>query len=189
MKKQLTTTALLMAIFFTTNAQTDFERKGFVFGAAVGFSSVKLSGAGISDRYQVGISAPNMKLGTMISPRTALFLVLPGSVYSQKWDGRKRDRGFEGIVPSVQFWATDRFWLLGGAGLGMDAPAFYDIKDASERKFYFGGAALAGAGFEFWRRGKMALDLQGRMHFGNVKKDDGRLKGIAFSLSVGCNFY
>lgn len=125
----------------------------------------------------------------MISPRTALLLYLPGTVYAYKNEGRERDRGFESIVPAVQYWVGDLLWLLGGVGLGLDAPAFYDIKEETERKFYFGTAALAGVGYELWRKGRFALDLQGRVHYGNAKLPKGRRDGLAFSLLVGFNFY
>ncbi len=184
---------LFIGFFFAATAQSSgkkpLERKGFIFGGAVGISSVKLSAPNFWAEKQGGLSIPNLKFGAMISPRTALILYLPGTVYRYKWNDRERDRGFEGIVPSVQYWVGDRFWLLAGAGLGMDAPAFYDIKNETERKFYFGGTALAGAGYEILQRGNFALDLQGRAHFGNANTPDGNRKGVAFSLLLGFNFY
>jgi hypothetical protein len=177
----------------SANAQSPdkkpFERKGFIFGGAVGASYINLSAPNFSSEKQLGLSFPNLKFGKMITPRTALLLCLPGTVYRYKWSERERDRGFEAIVPAVQFWPFDRFWLLAGAGLGMDAPAFYDIKNEAERKFYFGGAALAGAGYQIFQHGRFALDVQGRVHFGNINTPDGNKKGVAFSLLVGFNFY
>lgn len=170
-------------------AQTSPVRDGFFMGAAVGSSSVSLSSNLIGSHKQGGGTLPNLKFGWMLNRKTALTVVLPGTVYKFKWEGRERDRGFEGIIPSAQFWATNRFWLLGGAGLGMDAPTFYDIKGASERKFYFGAAGLAAAGFEIWRRGDFALDLQARAHFGFVSAAEGRREGIAFSILLGANWY
>lgn len=179
----------ILSFSTTARAQQHVERKGFIFGAAAGISPVKLSSPSVSDKKQVGFSVPNFKVGGMVSPRLALVLYLPGTVYTQKWSGRTRDRGFEGIVPSAQFWATDRFWVLGGAGLGMDAPAFYDIKNASERKFYFGGAVLASAGFEIFQRRTFAVDVQGRVHFGTAKIHEETMKNMAVSLLLGINFY
>lgn len=184
---------LLLCFCFSATAQTPntkpFERKGFVFGGAIGISSLQLSSSSISEAKQVGLSFPNFKFGTMVSPRMAILLSLPGTVYQYKWGDRQRDRGFEGILPSVQYWLLDRLWLLGGAGLGLDAPAFYDIKEASERKFYFGTAALAGAGYEVLRRGRFVLDMQGRVHFGSINAPEGRRNGLAFNLMFGFNFY
>ncbi len=170
-------------------AQNGFERKGFFFGGAFGASRVSLSASAASGFPQAGLSAPNLKFGRMISPKTGAAVLLLGSVYRQDWSGRVRDRGFEGIVPSLQFWPKSRWWLLGGAGLGMDAPAFYDIKDATERKFHFGAAAAIGTGWEVFRRGRFALDMQARAHFGRIGAPEGQRDGSAFSLLLGLNWY
>jgi hypothetical protein len=169
--------------------QQPFERKGFIFGTAFGGGAIALSSDLIGEDAQFGGTFPNLKSGAMVSPKTAVVLLLPGTVYRYKWGERERDRGFEGFFPSVQYWVKDRWWLLGGTGLGMDAPAFYDIKDASERKFYFGPAAVVGTGYELWRRGRFALDLQGRAQFGSIATPEGQRKGMAFSLLVGVNWY
>lgn len=185
---------LFAGISLSLHAQTagpkTFERKGFIFGGALGISYIQLSApAGFSDDKQVGLSFPNLKFGAMLTPRTALLLYLPGTVYTYKNEGRERSRGFEGMIPSVQYWAGERLWLLAGVGLGMNAPAFYDIKDESERKFYFGTAALAGAGYEVFRKGRFALDVQGRIHYGQINLPDRKEKGVAFSVMVGVNWY
>ena len=178
-------------LFSTLNAQKNntFERKGFVFGTALGVSALSLKFQNKPTQNEIALSFPNFKIGAMISPNTALILYLPGSIYTYKNEGRERDRGFEAITPSVQYWFRDRFWVLGGAGLGMDAPAFYDIKNETERKFYFGGSALAATGYEVWRKGKCTLDLQARVHYGTAKFPEGVRSGLAFSIMVGFNWY
>lgn len=182
---------LLPMLFSTLNAQNqnNFERKGFIFGTALGLSSLNLIFINKPSQNETSLSFPNFKIGTMISPKTALILYLPGSIYTFKNEGRERDRGFEAITPSLQYWLKGRFWILGGAGLGMDAPAFYDIKNETERKFYFGGSALAGTGYEVWRKGKCALDLQARVHYGTAKFPEGVRSGLAFNFMVGFNWY
>ena len=125
----------------------------------------------------------------MISKRTALVLCLPGSIYTYKGIGRQRDRGFEGIIPSVQYWVKDRWWVLGGAGLTLDAPAFYDIKTEDETKFYFGASMLVGTGYEVWRTGKFAMDIQARLHYGKASVIEGTREGLAFNVLVGFNWY
>lgn len=192
MKTQL---VLLLFISLVTiaNAQNStenkIERKGFLFGAAVGISSVHLTFSSHADQNEVTASFPNFKIGSMISKRAALLLYLPGSLYNSANDGRNRVRGFEAIIPSVQYWLGDRLWLLGGVGLGMDAPAFYDIKDEGERKFYFGHAATAGVGYEVWRKGKFAMDFQSRIQYGTSNRPEGKSSGLAFGLLVGFNLY
>jgi hypothetical protein len=183
---------LFLIIFFNTlNAQNqnNFERKGFIFGTALGLSSLSLKFPNKPTQSETSLSFPNFKIGAMISPKTALILYLPGSIYTYKNEGRERDRGFEAITPSLQYWFKDRFWVLAGAGLGMDAPAFYDIKNETERKFYFGGSALAGTGYEVYRKGKFALDLQARLHYGTAKFPEGTRSGLAFNLMIGFNWY
>lgn len=183
----------IIAFCFSAGAQQPdhkkFERKGILLGGALGVSSLRLSSPAFPEDRQMGFSLPNIKIGAMLSPRLAMLLYLPGTVYTYKWGGRQRDRGFEGIVPSVQYWAGNRLWLLGGVGLGMDAPAFYDIKDKEERRFYFGTSALAGAGYELWRKERFTLDVQGRVHYGEANTPDGKRKGLAFSILLGLNFY
>jgi hypothetical protein len=187
MRSKIAVFLLFSAAFLS--AQTSFERKKFFFGASFGTSYLSLSSDLIGDENTFGGSAPNMKFGWMISQKTAVAVLLPGTVYSFKSQGRVRDRGFEGIIPVVQLWPKDRWWIMGGGGLGMDAPAFYDIKDESERKFYFGAAAVAGTGFEIWRRKHFALDIQGRAHMGFVDAPEGRRNGMAFSVLLGVNWY
>jgi hypothetical protein len=174
----------------TLGAQTvQPARSGFVFAAAAGVSALRLHAPAQPSETFVNASAPNFKIGWMVNERTALLLYLPGSLYKLKTDGRTRDRGFEGFVPSVQYWFTPRCWILGGAGAGMDAPAFYDIKNETERKFYFGAAALAATGFDVYKRNTFAVDVQARLHYGTANLPNGRQSGTAFSLLIGINWY
>lgn len=180
---------VLTGIICTTNAQQSFERKGFIFGTAVGISSIRLSTTSLPTETQGSLSFPNFKIGKMISKRAALVLYLPGSIYSFKGTGRQRDRGFEGIIPSAQCWIKERWWILGGAGLTLDAPAFYDIETEDERKFYFGPSLIVGTGYEIWRQGKFALDIQSRIHYGQATVPEGIRKGLAFNFMIGFNWY
>lgn len=172
-----------------TYSQNSFDRGGFIFGAAAGVGRLSLSSDLTGEATITGLSFPNFKIGTMVSTHAAVVLMLPGTVYPFNWDGRSRDRGFEGIIPSFQFWPLDRWWILGGVGLGLESPAFYDIKDASERKFYFGPGVLAGTGYEIWRKASVAFDLQGRVHYGNISAPEGKREGFSINLMVGVNWY
>ncbi|MFN0275984.1 MAG: hypothetical protein ACKVPJ_09580 [Chitinophagales bacterium] len=165
------------------------EREGFIFGASVGASSLCLRYPASDVQTVSAFSLPNFKFGYMVTNRTALLLYFPGSVYSYTGEGRTRDRGFEAILPSAQYWITDRWWALAGAGLGMDAPAFYDIQNEEERKFYFGGSVVLATGFELLRKGKFVLDTQGRVHYGTASLTEGTRTGIAYSILVGVNWY
>jgi hypothetical protein len=189
-------TLLILAftgLFTHSNAQElsglTFERKGFIIGAALGASSINLNFPSRSTFHTLSASFPNIKMGAMISKRTALLVYLPGSIYTYTGSGRKRDRGFEGIIPSIQYWLKDRWWVLGGAGIGLDAPAFYDVKNEEEKNFNFGSSLTIGTGYEIWRKGKFAMDIQSRVHYGSATVSDGVRTGLAFNILLGFNWY
>jgi len=166
-----------------------FERKGFIFGFAIGASYVNLKTTALPNYEEVSTSFPNFKIGTMLNNRMALCMYLPGSLYKYKNSGRERDRGFEGIILTTQYWLKDRWWLMGGGGVCLDAPAFYDIQDSTERKFFFGPALIFGTGYELWRNRKFALDLQSRIQYGYTNEPSGIKKGLAFNILIGFNWY
>lgn len=184
---------LLFCLFFihiAGSAQAPaFQRQGFFWGGAVGAGVLHLTGATASEPRQAALSFPNLKFGFMVSERTAVALYLPGTVYRYRGEGRRRERGFEAIVPSVQHWWADRWWALAGGGLGLDAPAFYDIDGAEERKFYFGGAGVVAVGYELWRRKRFALDVQLRAQYNDVTVREGRQRGWGGTVLVGVNLY
>jgi hypothetical protein len=181
---------VIVAILFAyTAAAQSSERGGWLFGGASGVSSVHLSGGGFLGEWQAGLSFPNLRVGKMIGERSAVCVYLPGSIYREKHDSRERDRGFEGIIPVYQFWPAERWWIMGGAGLTLDAPAFYDIQDVSERKFHFGPSVLAATGYEIWWRNRFALDIQARAHYGYAELPGGRRTVFAGNLLIGGNWY
>jgi hypothetical protein len=189
---RLVSVFIFLSFFCSMNTQAQeqkpFERTGFVFGAATGISTIRLSTASLAES-QVGFSLPNIKIGRMVSEQTAIILCLPGTLYKYKGSGRQRDRGFEGFIPSVQHWVNQRWWILGGAGLTFDAPAFYDIKREDETTFYFGASVLAATGYEVWQKGSYAIDVQTRVHYGSANVPEGNKTGLAFNLLIGFNWY
>ncbi len=185
------TNIIFLLISFSCIAQNNsqnFERKGFIFGTSIGASYLNLQFEGEQNQNTVAASFPNFKIGYMISKNTALLLHLPGSVYNYTLSGRQRDRGFEGIIPSVQYWNNHNMWFLAGVGISMDAPAFYDIKTEDERKFYFGYGIIASAGYEIWKKGRFAIDIQARMHYGELKFENLAEKGFATNILIGLNW-
>jgi hypothetical protein len=125
----------------------------------------------------------------MVSDRLGLALYVPGTIYRSQGAGRPRDRVLEGALISAQAWLSERSWILGGAGLGFDAPAVYDVKGADERRFYFGLGAVLGAGREVWRLGGFALDLQARLQAAGTRAPEGTRRALALDLLVGANWY
>lgn len=163
-----------------------FERKGFLFGAGVGAGSLVLK---TNDTTDVSFSTtlPNLKIGYMVHPRLAVLVMLPGANYKYKG----KDRGFEGLVFATQYWIKDRWWVLGGTGLTFDAPAFYTVKDPSKASFYTGAPAFSFAtGYELWRKGKFALDIQCRIFLGSSNLPSaGHRDGVSNMFIVGFNWY
>ncbi|MBN8706848.1 MAG: hypothetical protein J0L62_13310 [Bacteroidetes bacterium] len=178
-------------LFFKTEqsfAQTS-ERTGYVFSISGGISSLQLTTSSLSDNSEIYYSIPNVKFGWMLNPKTEISLYIPGNVYSYIGSGRHRDRIFEGLLPSVQYWYADKWWVLGGAGLTIDGMTFYDTRNKSEVKFYFGPSVVAGTGYEVWSRKNMVIDLQGRIHAGSSNIPEGKRTLLAFDFLVGVNWY
>lgn len=201
MPRRSTPLALLVASLMLTVPSGAFaqdvarppSRVGFVFGAAVGVSRTALSGPGVDGRPHLAPSFPDVQFGHMLSDRVAMLVLLPGSTYtydSNNAADRVRTRGFEGIVPSVQYWVADRMWVKGGVGLALDAPAFYDIRNASERAFHFGPGFSVSTGVEAWRRARHAVDLRAQWHGGRVPLPGGaHHQGSVLSVLVGVTRY
>jgi hypothetical protein len=170
-------------------AVADDPRRGLFFGAAAGVASVWTSVEGAPASWQVTPSFPNLKLGYMLTDRVGLALYLPGSLYRYEGTGRARERGFEGVMLSVQAWPVERWWLLAGAGLTLDAPVFYDVKSPDEGHYQAGPGAVVATGYELWRRGSFAFDLQARVHAGRVDVPEGTRRSVAADMLAGVNWY
>ena len=186
----LITATLLSSVLLAQNPESNiYIKEGFIFGTAIGGSYVSLKTTDLANHEEMSLSLPNFKIGYMLNPSLALSLYLPGSLYQFTDSGRERDRGFEGITVAAQYWISDRWWVLGGGGMCLDAPAFYDIKDSTERNFYFGPAIVLGTGYELWKKGKFSLDLQNRVQYGYTNVPSGVKKGFAYSILIGFNWY
>jgi hypothetical protein len=70
-------------------------------------------------------------LGICLTTGLALLALLPGANYN--YNGK--DRGFEALIISGQYWLKDNWWVLAGTGLTFDAPAFYTVKDPKQLSF------------------------------------------------------
>lgn len=189
MRKILILILTIMANY--TFAQTNLEkkpveRKGFVIGIGLGAGVLSLN---TNDTTNVAFSTtlPNIKVGYMLNNRFSLLALLPGANY--KYNGK--NRGFEGLIIAGQYWLKENWWLLGGAGLTFDAPAFYTVKDPKTAEFYTGFPAFTLAtGYEVWRKGRFALDLQYRIFLGKSNlSNNGHREGVSNMFIVGFNWY
>lgn len=164
-------------------------RRRLVVGAAVGGGTLHLTGRGVAPGTRGAVSLPNLRIGYRLSSRTALVVALPGSLYRYRGDGagdRPRYRGFEAVVPSVQRWTGDRWWVSGGVGLALDSPAFFDVRGASEGRFHAGPAASVAAGYALRRRGRVVWDVEARAHGGRTASGTAdERRGLAVNLLLG----
>ncbi|MFT6922948.1 MAG: hypothetical protein ACJA1C_001956 [Crocinitomicaceae bacterium] len=166
-------------------------RKGFVIGTSLG---VAHSIQSFPSKSQNNTDfAFDLKLGYMIKPNIALLLTSSVSGYDYSGIGRDRKRDFGVLAPTVQYWFHEKFWVLAGIGLGLDAPVFFDIEDPDNNKEeieYHGGLGIVGAiGYEFYHGKKFAIDLKARMTYRNVNLTEGKTTGISPSILIGVNFY
>lgn len=179
-------TNLIIAQSMNTSAK--FERKkGFTYGVGIGAGAIRTN---TNDTVKTSFAAtlPNIKIGYLFNEKFALNLLLPGHLY--KHEGKYR--GFEGIVLNGQYWVQDKWWVLGGTGLTMDFPAFWRaVKNNDSSDFHTGFPALTfGTGYEIYRKGKFALDIQYRLYNGRVNlENDGKRRGTAHMLVLGFNWY
>ena len=108
---------------FAQDNQIEPNRKGFVIGVSAGAGYLSIEGDAAPSTFEDSdISLPNLKIGWMLNPNTALLLSMPGMAYK----AQGVDRSFEGLVPTVQHWVRPNWWINGGVGLGLDTPAFYE---------------------------------------------------------------
>lgn len=164
-------------------------RRGLLFGAALGPAATHLRAAGT--RRQGTDLGLNWKLGYALTPRLALLLNGSAAVYASAGPDRPRKRDFGGVFPAVQYWPGRRVWLLGGLGLGTDAPVFYDVQpeQPGENAYYTGPALIGSVGYELYQRGRLALDLQLRTTYARVAVPGGRVQGFSTGLLLGLNLY
>ncbi|MDX2283626.1 MAG: hypothetical protein NW241_05660 [Bacteroidia bacterium] len=179
---------LMICLPYLAGAQAPVrpERKGFTAGFSLGAGLLSVS---TRDTAQTGaaFTFPNLRIGYLLREDLALCLLIPGSVYRYQ----DKPRGFEGVLLSAQYWPADRWWLLGGAGMALDAPAFWTVREPRRTDFHTGFPALAAAaGFELWRSRRFALDLQYRFYTGRAAlAGGGQRRGWSQMGSIGFNWY
>lgn len=160
------------------------QRDGFLFEVSLGGGIISVEdsdGAQSFDKVQTGISFPEFKLGYMLNDRLALTASMPGMIYGYQG----YDRHFGGLIPSVQYWAKDNWWIHGGVGLAMDSPALYDIKGEND-VWNFGCAVMASTGYEVVKKENFALNIQSKLVLGRTFLDnDVKRDAVSFSIGVG----
>ena len=179
--------ALLSSITYaqSTDSETTTQRKGFIFEFTVGGGIISLEdSAGIQtfDESQGTFVFPDLKFGHMLNENLAITLSMPGNIY----EFQDNDRHFGGLIPSLQYWVKERWWIHGGIGLAIDSPALYDIKDNVNDDFNFGCAVMASTGYEIYKKKNFALNVQSKLVLGRAFLDgDAHRDAVIFNVGLG----
>ncbi|MFD0797215.1 hypothetical protein ACFQZJ_07075 [Maribacter chungangensis] len=172
-----------------TDTQNNFNRDGFMFEFGLGGGIISIedsAGPQSFDDVQGGGTFPELKLGYMLNNRFGITVSAPGMIYTVN----DNDRHFGGIIPSVQYWVKDRWWIHGGVGLAIDSPALYDIKDNVNDDWNTGIAVMASTGYEVYRKNKFALNVQSKLLVGGVKLDNNIDREVVqFSVGIGFSWF
>lgn len=189
MIKQLSIIVVLFFCFQLNGQQEELakENKRFSLGMAIGISGFIENTDPNYQSSSLLLSLPNFKLAWRVSPQTQIGLYLPGTLYQHEGEGRTRDRGFEGIYPFIQFYPSGKFWIASGYGIAMNAPAFYDIKEESERTFDFGHGMVLMVGKPYKIHSKIQGDIQLRIQTGSFQSANNFNYGETISFLIGLN--
>ena len=196
--KQIRFTIVLIALTFCTmvvSAQNNLnnkkisKRNGFMFEFSVGGGVISVEdsqGIQTFDKSQGAISFPELKFGYMLNENLAITASMPGMIYKFN----NNDRHFGGLIPSVQYWVKDRWWIHGGIGLAIDSPALYDIKDNVNDDWNFGCAVMASTGYEFYKKKNFALNVQSKILMGRTSLEgDAHRDAVTFNIGLGFSWF
>jgi hypothetical protein len=147
------------------NPETRPRRGGVAFGVALGPAVFLGSGSGLSDVQGVGGDL-DLRIGTSAGPRLLWFLQLESGGYQiDHRDLAGKTATTYNVVSSLavtgQVYVRPVLWLRGGAGVasfleragGKGGPIDADSQRA-------GIAAVAGGGYDFFRRRGFAVDFE-----------------------------
>lgn len=128
-------------------AQTSADRSGFTLLVNLGVGIQ--NDTSLADNG-VGLAGVNVGVGGFIKPNLAILGRFSGT--SASYETPFGDaRQVSGVIGStLQYWATDKVSLEGGAGLGM-----WSVEDESDRGF----GLILGVGYTVWNRGKHSLQV------------------------------
>ncbi|APZ46682.1 hypothetical protein BW723_10460 [Polaribacter reichenbachii] len=190
MMNKLTLIAFVLISFLSLeqNAQDIPNREKFIFEFGIGGGVISLEnseGTQTFDKSQGTSIFPDLKVGYMVKENLAITASLPGNIYS--FEGN--DRHFGGILPGVQYWVSNKWWVNGSVGLAIDSPALYDVNDANDN-WDFGKMVSFGVGYEFYQKENFAINIQSKVLMGRVNLDNNQHRDAAsFGVSVGFNWF
>lgn len=172
-----------------TNTEITTQRDGFIFEFSVGAGLISLEdSAGIQtfDESQGTFVFPDLKFGYMLNEKLAITIAIPGNIY----EFQDNDRHFGGVIPSLQYWIKDKWWIQGGFGLAIDAPALYDIEENVNDDWNFGHAVMISSGYEIYKKKNFALNVQSKLVMGRANLDgDAHRDAVIFNVGLGFSWF
>jgi hypothetical protein len=138
------------------------EREGFVFGLGLG-PAIFRGARDFSDLQGVGGNF-DLRIGTTATPRLLWLLELQGGGYLEDEEtiegSDKTYTTLSSLTLGGQLYVRDALWLRGGVGLASLA-AQAGRRGAVDPDSQRGGlAAIAGGGYDAFRRGRFVLSLE-----------------------------
>ena len=168
-----------------TDAKTNSKRQGFTFEFTLGGGIISLEDSAelqTFDESQGTFVFPDLKFGYILNESLAVTISIPGNIY----EFQGNDRHFGGLIPSVQYWVKDRWWIHGGFGLAIDSPALYDIEENVNDDWNFGHAVMLSTGYEFYKKKNFALNVQSKLVLGGVNLDgNANRDAVIFNVGIG----
>ena len=162
-------------------------RHGWIMGFGFGFGSITANDTFESGEELDGVFG-NLHFGGMVSPRLALMVEVWGGTHRFRDDGDYYYGDDTSLLQSniglaAQYWVTPKLWLKAGLG-----EASLILASNGEKLGEAKGAAFLGAaGYEFYQRGRMAIDVSLRLTTATYEEGDGETQAVA--LQVGFNWY
>jgi hypothetical protein len=177
---------ILVAAAAPLRAQTTRPPAGPTFGVAVGVSRLRLTDLPSLPGVRGTDVSIGWHAGWQTAGRFAVLLAATSSPYRYAGGGRSRKRAFESITPTVEYRASDQLRLQAGAGLQLDAPVFWDVRNApGERRFSRGLGVVLGASVTPGRSSSWQPELRARWNRGFADLPEGRVQGQATALLLG----
>ncbi|MCT4666080.1 MAG: hypothetical protein N4A45_12700 [Flavobacteriales bacterium] len=162
-------------------------RKGMLVEFSLGYGNIRFFDSKKTtgfDKSQGSFTFPDLKLGYFLNENTALTLSKLGVIY----DENGRDRHFGALLPGVQYWLMDSWWIHAGIGMSIDGSALYDIKKGDE--WHYGCAVSLSTGREFFKTKNFALSMQSRILLGRAfLPNEAHLDAITFGFGFGFSWF
>ena len=123
------------------------ERRGFTLGLSVGAGATFLSPKnGGNSKNDGGLGGINLSIGGFLGPDLALLFKVTGVNYGP-FDN-ELSSGIAAVMgPAVEYWLSDHFNLIGGAGLGV---LTMQPKLSTDTLTEFGFGGMAGINYFPW---------------------------------------